>query len=744
MARPNQGKKNKGKNTQQSRQSYKKPTKTNNVSSTLNVNVGKATSRVVVNRSESSDVSYPPYHFVPNPELPPSLSEAVLHHKTHDDTFSGELRCELTTVTDAIFAGYQKKFSDKEEFKQLKQSAGELGQRISPDQMTEKSVLYPLSYNNLTLIAGSSIKGMLRHSIAALASAPMLRVQEKTFSFRPNLGNSTKAQWRTYPAIIDAVDSDDNILRVRILHNINIQNDLSFKTDKIKEAIPDTVLHYKGGTDADWALATAFEECEHVQKNSVIVNAPAKIRQIKPTVVGRDVQKLYRLTTDHLCDQQGGHISSRHPKLPDRDHQRTLAQAIRENRTPQVNQLIFVEVEKRGNEFNVISLGNNYYYHWRYKDSLRTINVKNGTHFETENRRETSLLPEEKLTAYSRDNAEGDYKPSELNVVRALFGFTPDKDQNLSQQTGTEDSSAEEIAEKGLAGDRYAGRISINHAIEAPKSPASAVLKKNQWAALPSTGGPRASSVEFYVQQNKDNMMSTYGDSTHDQISLLNGRKFYPHHDGSRLPYEETPSTESIHSNLSPLASCVVPPQTQYRFSVRFRSLKDWELGMLLVSLSPDKLIQEFEASAVDKLKGSYQWIQSKLQQNEKHIMGNKLGYGRPFGYGSCVIDIASAKHIKNDALSSISTEQQKSCIQAFLTRFNCEAFDDVLLQWLKLHHLKTGKVFHYPPGNQKEEKETFAFHSDLRVHHIKHRRGVTNKNGEPVQKHRKAYLPEL
>ena len=735
----------KSKKSRSSQPTRSSNTKVNNATQNLDkpkAVIRKATPRLTFTRSGSRDVAYPPYHFVPNPELPPSLSEAVLHHKTHENTFSGELRCELTTVTDAIFAGYQKKFSGEEQLKRLKRDAGTLSSLINIKKMSEKSVLYPLCYEGKTLIAGSSIKGMLRHSISALASAPMLRVQEKTFSYRPNLGNYANAKYITRAAIVVDVDNDEELLRIRVLDSIDSRTDLIYH-DKVLEPIQNQIFIYKGGIDDEGALSSAFAEGKYQKSKSVEVKEGAResVRlSTQLTRVGRDVLRLYNLTTDHLCDQQGGHISSRHPKLPNKDSQKRLSDSIKRNRDLEVDQLIFVEVERSGRDFNVISLGNNYHYHWRYKDTLRTINARNGYQLETSNRPETSLLTQEKQVAYSVSGSE--YKPSELNVVRALFGFTPDKDQNLSHSDANPDQLNSDAINKGLAGDKYAGRISVNHAIEVPRRPSESVLKINKWAALSSTGSPRASSVEFYVQQEKDDKMTTYGDTTTDIQSRLNGRKFYPHHDGNRFPYEETNNAANVISKLSPLACSVVPAETLYRFSVRFRFLKDWEIGMLLVSINPELLIQDFASDTVDQLKLSNRWIQSKI--DKKFIMGNKLGYGRPFGYGSCFINIASAQKTENDKQTNISSEQQKECIEAFLNRFNCEAFDDVLLQWLKLHHLKTEKVFRYPPGNQSDEEATLKFHSKIRTDHIKHRREVVDKETGPASRPLNGNLPAL
>ncbi len=60
----------------------------------------------------------------------------------------------------------------------------------------KKSILEPLflngNHDSPVLIAGTSLKGMVRHAIGAITNSPMERVNEKQFSYRPGLVYSTQ------------------------------------------------------------------------------------------------------------------------------------------------------------------------------------------------------------------------------------------------------------------------------------------------------------------------------------------------------------------------------------------------------------------------------------------------------------------------------------------------------------------------------------------------------------------------
>ncbi len=662
----------------------------------------------------------PPYHFVSNfivsnEQKNKQLHDALLHNKQHNGTYSGEIQCELTTLTAAIFAGYQQTFDKADKIK-----------KVLPDSLKgqidssfrEKNLLFPLCYQERTVIAGSSIKGMIQHSISALTSQPMLQVQEQTYSYRPNIPDIPKEQLsfrqkETHPAIVTNLDP----LSVKILETTDSNKTVNSKHFKYISATAlngssveayidnEKTFRYNGGIDNKNILSKArIKVTKKTRERSCVVEVPNNIKSSKnPIVIDKDIVEHYKLTTEHLINTTTGHISSRHPDQSKSTSTKELKESIEENRELYLNQLIFIEIDTTTEK--ITSFGNHYYYHWRYKDSIRMINAST-------QRAEVSLPSDESKVAYIEDGKENsNATPAKLGIVRSLFGFVDEKEDGTNQASNT----------------KLAGRVSINHALEVKQSNHDLVLEENLFAVLEPTGSPKASAVEFYINQNdrqSTNLMNTYGDdAVSETASRLNGRKFYLHHDGNEAKWRtftnfNEPSVHqgNLNNKLAPLVKGVSPENTQYRFSVNFNSLRDWELGLILAALQPEcvweLLISDKEFEPL--LKKSFSWAKKQDKEKTKHL-GVKLGYGRPFGFGSCDIQTTPI-NAQNHSLID-----KKSLIQKALKHFSSPEFDQVLVQWMKVHNLNTGKMYSYPKAGKYNN--TFGFHSGVRQKHTKNRR---------------------
>ena len=176
-----------------------------------------------------------PYHFVPVRPRLAVADEPVFHdvQRNDEDHWSGELRCSMTALTPLLAANYQFLYPDlapatKETYEQwLKAQGIELDRRQQDgsalrEVLQKKHVLEPLALPpkdpnsnaaGATLIAGAAIKGMLRQSLQALLSAPMERVAERAFSYRPNLTDARCVK----PAIVsDCVRESGRITRLLV------------------------------------------------------------------------------------------------------------------------------------------------------------------------------------------------------------------------------------------------------------------------------------------------------------------------------------------------------------------------------------------------------------------------------------------------------------------------------------------------------------------------------------------------
>jgi CRISPR-associated protein (TIGR03986 family) len=151
-----------------------------------------------------------PYGFVPIDISKAHTAEPIYHHGANTEQaelLSGELLVTMTTLTPMIVGNY------RYEAKTANVKLSDIG--IHHAVEPEKSILEPLfaptvnvdKWKAPILIPPRSIKGMLRHSLGALLNAPMERVQDRQFGFRPNLNRDydEKAPTKCVPAIVRSV-----------------------------------------------------------------------------------------------------------------------------------------------------------------------------------------------------------------------------------------------------------------------------------------------------------------------------------------------------------------------------------------------------------------------------------------------------------------------------------------------------------------------------------------------------------
>ena len=125
-----------------------------------------------------------PYGFV---ALPKEVTTAlpVWHDGTSSkDRLSGEIRFELETLTPLLVGWERGQVGDNESDWPLPANLPSIDQLAN-----KKSVLCPLRApwgKRPVIIPGDSLKGLLRHEMGALLGAPMERVADRSYSYRPN------------------------------------------------------------------------------------------------------------------------------------------------------------------------------------------------------------------------------------------------------------------------------------------------------------------------------------------------------------------------------------------------------------------------------------------------------------------------------------------------------------------------------------------------------------------------------
>lgn len=644
---------------------------------------------------------------------------------------SGELRCELTTLS-PMLVGWERQSAESARKTAdpcaiaASRITGDRGDRDlvkltleglpSPVEVSaKKSVLCPLRApwgERPVLIPGDSLKGMLRHELGALLGAPMERVAERSYSYRPNLAFPDKH----IPAKLEPrlarvlscseINLDGVVLRVPHeveLYALATRHQQHYfprynKETRTRETGPDDARPYRGGMGGGVALPEVLLPEDgprptihtHIDVDALSVEGSIKITS--------DVVDQYRRTLQHLLAEESGHFSSRHPRVhQDRNKFELAERAIRDAAQAAfaVGDMIWVELCMKPRE--IVSFGWHYYYRWAYQDTVRRAggSPREGLH---------PVAAERSSTAAIEDEKSAHTPPEALTAVRRLFGYTGDNDG--SKEIGRGNHS------------QLMGRISINAAIEVVEGDLAARFEPPTF--LKELGLPKPSAVEHYLLQphaNFDNpddsgardsdraYLLTYGDAQgHDQPGTLAGRKFYLDRPstGAEKPWEDK-SPENQRNERSTLAVEASRPGRRFRFTVRFRDLEERELVAVLVALCPDQLAPRENAA---KAKAEY---------------CSKLGYARPLGWGSVRI---CAKELHLLALPSPAKGGRPTLDQvpdlATWLGARLESLDRAALtDWLALHQRKHQDAGDYPQNGGK----VYDYHTLLRKKHSQLRR---------------------
>ena len=634
-----------------------------------------------------STKSIPPYHFVPVHQAALKAQSGKVavtpHHDYQENSYSGEMRCELKTLTPAIFGAFQAPAEG-----QLKTQA----KARFPSRFAEgKSVIIPQHITHqgkqLAILNGSSIAGATRQNLAAISIAPMLRVQEKSFSFRPNATLDNKAKIKHFAASVFC--NSEKTLSVDIYPNLSTQ-DIEHRFYSGSKMFP----HYSH-TDRHGYLSELFT-LQNKKKKAPRVKDAAYVDEgmldgAVRKVISPEVIKQFEITTNHLCDDVGGHLSSANPMMKEELFKRLkidkqkIKESIKLNRDlknwPE-GLMIFVEaeVDEYGEPLTIVSFGNNFRYQWGHPNTT------------------TKFLglgdqPDRQRLQVKPLACELEAKPSELSLVNAMFGMTGETDDNF----------------------KLAGKVSFNHAVEVrDATPTCAEL--GIWSALEQSGQPKPSAYEHYLLQMPKKALKSYSDQW-----MLAGRKYYLHQDGFNRHFSQQTANSRgyIHSptalqdNNASFAKDVIPAGKTFRFSSRFRNLSKFELGGLLLSLSP----QLAEAA----LLGSKHKELQALAQQCNHPIALKLGHGRPQGYGSSQISIQTITLPHQD--KELSQQQQQEIATYYLDTLYQRMTDSeeknatrqlilTLQQWLAIHSV----IPNFSAAYRKPEgKAIFDYHKAIR-----------------------------
>jgi CRISPR-associated protein (TIGR03986 family) len=653
-----------------------------------------------------------PYGFV---ALPKNLttSPPIWHDGTSSKgRLSGEIRCEFETLTPLLVGWERGQVGDNESDWPVPTSFDGVDQLVN-----KKSVLCPLRARwgkHPVIIPGDSLKGLLRHELGALLGAPMERVAERSYSYRPNLkfpydqrdqryrqGTASleprlaRVHTRTTTSIGDKEWPVPEQLDVLSMATRDQQAYFPRREGRGRDAVTIRPTReaesYRGGLGGGQALSDQIlaEDARrkiihtHVDVSQLRVEHEA----VKPSA---EVLEQYTATLRHLLDVNDGHFSARHPHIgTDQQKQRMGREAIEGGaaRAFQRGDLVWVEwdTEKKC----IVSLGWHYYYRWAYTDSVR----KKGGKFERR-----GLFPLSDERAHDDEGA-----PKGLSFVRRLFGYTGDNAG--SADIGKDDHS------------QLMGRISVNAGLEVVGENDTDEQRFLPPTFLKELGMPRPSAVEHYIQQPHHPQsrpsdrapLVTYGDGVgYDASGELAGRKFYLDRKDAYTGEPWKDDSEAKHNNeRSTLALEALKPNRQFRFTIRFRDLDAAELAAVLVALCPNQ-------------------FKSVLGGTHSDGYCTKLGYARPLGWGSVRVETkALLLLIDVDGSSTLTPE-------ADLNGWVRENHQKTAMQdeWLAIHRRNHPNAADYPRPPQADrngERNIFTYHTTLRAEHSRNRR---YKNG--------------
>jgi len=625
-----------------------------------------------------------PYGFV---SLPNDLKTAspIWHDGTSSQgRLSGEIRFEVETLT-PLLAGWERDQVGEAE------SDWPVPANLAGAQLVKKkSVLCPLRApwgKRPVVIPGDSLKGLLRHELGALLGAPMERVAERSYSYRPNALFPNQPN-PTLIARIARVPNDgiemkalDDNMQVRVptkleLLPTNLRYDKKRKQNANYYRFDDgNGAAYRGGQGAGERLNSTRNLHEKLTAN------PSQ--PIVTATLSQSVQEGYLATVRHLVDLDHGHFSERHPDVPKTvtgDAARTRILKAAKDEVFQPGDLVWVEwdTEKKC----IVSLGWHYYYRWAYTDSVR---------------KDAERLERHGLFPLDKEREKDGDAPKELSLVRRLLGYTGDNEGSAG--IGVKDHA------------QLMGRVFVNAGLEVVGENDSDEQRFLGPTFLKELGMPRPSAVEHYLKQPhhprsrpSDNAtLVTYGDGAgYDSPSELAGRKFYLDRPNA---VAEDSSENNKKNDRSTLALEASKSGRKFRFTVRFRDLDGAELSAILVVLCPDQFTTALGGAHADGY-------------------CSKLGYARPLGWGS--VRIEAKQLLLLDEAGEAPTLRPEADLAVWVTKNHQKTSTQD--EWLAIHRRNHPNAADYPRAPDREGNENiYTFHTSLRAEHSRNRR---YKNG--------------
>ncbi len=274
------------------------------------------TSRAQTSEEPPSDLRKKPYGFVGLPERF-TTAEPVWHDGTSSaDRLSGEVRFELETLTPLLVGWERGQVGDAESEWPVPETLNGVGHLAQG-----KSVLCPLRApwgKRPVIIPGDTLKGLLRHELGALLGAPMERVAERSYSYRPNAMFPKDPNPRLIARLARIPEEGVEIVQldgipVRVPSKLELLS-TSLRYDKsgalsnnYYRFIKSGGLCYRGGIGAGHTLNSKHKLFQGIL---AVPSTPTQTINVPQTA-----KHGYLATLRHLVDLDHGHFSERHPDV---------------------------------------------------------------------------------------------------------------------------------------------------------------------------------------------------------------------------------------------------------------------------------------------------------------------------------------------------------------------------------------------------------------------------------------------
>lgn len=712
-----------------------KPNEKQAVKLRLPAGVASEADRAAGQSPGGSTQNYPPYRFLPLDTTHSVMAAPVFHDGGCPDdgaeTLSGEILCRLEALT-PLLAGNQ-----RYQWQQRRSELDNLSR--NQDIKHDKAVVEPLRLEDgRVVIPGASLKGMLRHSLSGLLQAPMEKVAERHYTYRPNLQVQENDNIVTRPAVWvggeqprvwvlrdaraavfvrNAAESAINVAKTkeeqiqkgRRIPGISLQSHAGgARIVPGRDWTPDedwAVLSYQGGIDGNGYLARRAETLTLTYKLALVPQG--KLEDAEELPVSQEVLQAYYLTQKVLADRNIGHLCA-HPRLESGEVDQ-IARAIDKSTALEPWQLIYVEVALDQGELNqhsrVLSLGHHFRYRWAYTSSVR---YKKG-------QLRPDLAPQPDEIAPANSKPHENRPPKQLTGARLLMGYVNDNETRFG--TGRHA--------------RLAGRLAFNHALSEGVPEFLGTAEQHHAVFLPILGQPKSSAWEFYLRQPQAGkktlqassaLPKTWGDLPNDPGGDLAGRKYYPHQPTVKTQaHLESRDPAVRESDQASIARYICAPASRFRFTLRFANLRPWELAAVLAALEPARLDP----------------------QQAPRPYAHKLGLGRPLGMGSVRITIDSVNWRKTyeSRLHPADTATLQNLTQDLQKRLDLPGRD----RWLEMHHYRDQGRLDYPRAKDRDGVwQIYEWHTAFRREYSQQRRLAPLPQEVKIEKEKQAALTHI